>query len=116
MAAAKNPRVRLEHILFQIRGVENTIAGVSYDTFRSVYYMERTVERAIAIVSEAVRARPTKHLDKYPHSEWQKIIGIGNFIRHEYERIDPEVMWEIATIHLPALEPVIRRMLADLDT
>jgi len=102
MAATRNPRARLEHVLFHIRGVEDTIAGISYETFRSVYYMERTVERAVAIVSEAVKALPVELLDKYPNEEWQKIISIGNFIRHEYERIDPEVMWEIATVHLPA--------------
>jgi uncharacterized protein with HEPN domain len=116
MAASRNPRARLEHILFHIRGVTDTIGGISYDTFTSVYHMERTVERAVAIISEAVRALPTELLDKYPQSEWRKIIGIGNFLRHEYERIDPEVMWEIATVHLPAMEPVIRRMLADLST
>jgi len=115
MAATRNPRARLEHVLFHIRGVEDTIAGISYETFRSVYYMERTVERAVAIVSEAVKALPVELLDKYPNEEWQKIISIGNFIRHEYERIDPEVMWEIATVHLPALKPTIRKMLADLN-
>jgi uncharacterized protein with HEPN domain len=69
----------------------------------------------VAIISEAVRALPIELLDKHPHSQWQKIIGIGNFIRHEYEKIDPEVMWEIATVHLPALEPIVRKMLADLN-
>jgi hypothetical protein len=28
-------------------------------------------------------------------------------------KIDPEVMWEIA-VHLPSLDPTIRKMLADL--
>ena len=116
MAPTRNPRVRLEHILFHIRGVEQTTAGVSYDAFRSIYYLERTVERAVAIISEAVRTLPKDLLEKYPHGEWQKIISIGNFIRHEYDRIDPEVMWEIATIHLPALESIITQMLADLNS
>jgi uncharacterized protein with HEPN domain len=92
MAATRNARIRLEHILFHIRGVEETIAGISYETFRSVYYMELTVERAVAIICEAVRALPTDLLAKYPHGDWQNIIGIGNFIRHEYEKIDPEVV------------------------
>ena len=56
MAATKNPRARLEHILFHILGIEKTLAGVTYDTFTSVYYLERTVERAVAIISEAVKA------------------------------------------------------------
>ncbi len=88
MAATKNPRARLEHILFHIRGVEDTIAGISYETFTSVYYMELTIERAVAIVSEAVKALPIELLNKYPNEEWQKIMSIGNFIRHEYEKID----------------------------
>ena len=114
MAATRNPRARLEHVLFHIRGVEETIAGISYERFREVYYLERTVERAVAIVSEAVKALPRDLLAKYPHDQWQNIIGIGNFIRHEYEKVDPEVMWEIATVHLPTLVPIIKRMLNDI--
>jgi hypothetical protein len=49
MAATRNPRARLEHVLFHIRGIEDTIAGTSYETFTSVYHMERTVERAVAL-------------------------------------------------------------------
>ncbi len=79
MAATKNPRARLEHILFHIRGVKDTIAGISYEKFISVYHMERTVERAVAIVSEAVKALPTELLDKYPNEEWQKIIKHRQF-------------------------------------
>jgi len=35
-------------------------------------------------------------------------------LRHEYERVDPQTMWEIATVKLPGLEKVIVRMLAEL--
>jgi uncharacterized protein with HEPN domain len=33
---------------------------------------------------------------------------------HEYQRLEDK-LWEIATIHLPALEPVVRRMIQELD-
>jgi uncharacterized protein with HEPN domain len=46
---------------------------------------------------------------------WTSIIGIGNILRHEYQRLDDAQLWEIATVHLPALEPVIERMLAEFD-
>jgi uncharacterized protein with HEPN domain len=45
---------------------------------------------------------------------WKSIIGIGNVLRHEYQRLDDRQLWEIATIHLPALGPVVHRMLEDL--
>ena len=115
MAATANPRARLQHILFHIRGVADTIGGVNFDTYVNVYHMERTVERAVQIISEAVRALPPEVIARYPDVEWNKIAAIGNVLRHEYERIDPETMWEIATDKLPALKIVIERMLRDMD-
>ena len=113
MAASHNPRARLEHILFHIRGVEDTLAGVPFETFTNVYHMERTVERAIQIISEAVKSLPAELLAAHPEIEWHKIIGIGNHLRHEYYRISPRVMWEIATVHLAELKPIIERMLEE---
>lgn len=116
MAASADPRARLEHILFHIHGVANTVGGIDFDTYTSVYHMERTVERAVQIISEAVRALPPALTARYPEIEWVKIAAIGNILRHEYERVDPETMWEIATMRLPELEKVIQRMLAILKT
>jgi uncharacterized protein with HEPN domain len=112
-AASANPRARLEHILFHVRGVADTIAGVDFETYSSVYHMERTVERAVQIISEAVRALPPSLTARYPHIEWGKIAAIGNILRHEYERVDPQTMWEIATVRLPELEKAVARMLKD---
>ena len=116
MAASANPRARLEHILFHMQGVADTIGGISFDTYTSVYHMERTVERAVQIISEAVRALPSEITAQYPEVEWTKIAGIGNILRHEYERVDAAIMWDIATVELPKLETVVRRMLADLGS
>ncbi len=116
MAASANPRARLEHILFHIRGVADTVGGIGFDTYISVYHMERTVERAVQIISEAVRALPSELTARYPHIAWAKIAGIGNVLRHEYERVDPQTMWEIATVRLPELEKVIKQMLAELKS
>jgi uncharacterized protein with HEPN domain len=43
------------------------------------------------------------------------MIGIGNILRHEYQRLDDKQLWEIATVHRPKLEPVVARMLAELE-
>ena len=114
MAASANPRARLEHTLFHIQGVADTISGISFDTYTSVYHMERTVERAVQIISEAVRSLAPEITARYPEVECTKIASIGNILRHEYERVDPAIMWDIVTIELPKLETVVRRILADL--
>jgi uncharacterized protein with HEPN domain len=35
---------------------------------------------------------------------WEKIHGLGNLLRHEYRRIDPEILWSIVTDHLSTLD------------
>jgi uncharacterized protein with HEPN domain len=114
MAPTRYPRARLEHILFHIKGIADTVGGINFDTFTTVYHMERTVERAIEVISEAARALPPDLVAKYPQIEWQKIVAIGNLLRHEYYRVDPATMWDIATVRLPELEPVIIAMLEEL--
>jgi uncharacterized protein with HEPN domain len=56
---------------------------------------------------------PPDLLARYPDAPWSAIIGIGNILRHEYQRLDDKQLWEIATIHLPRLQLVVEQMLAE---
>jgi uncharacterized protein with HEPN domain len=69
----------------------------------------------VQIISEAARALPAELLGRFPGAPWPAIIGIGNVLRHEYQRLDDQRLWEIVTIHLPRLRPVILRMLGEPD-
>jgi uncharacterized protein with HEPN domain len=40
--------------------------------------------------------------------------GIGNILRHEYERVDPAIMWDIVQNHIPSMQVVIARMISDV--
>jgi uncharacterized protein with HEPN domain len=74
----------------------------------------RAVERAVQIVSEAAKALPPDYLAQYSDAPWTSIVGIGNILRHEYQHLDDKQLWEIATVHLPQLEPIVARMLTEL--
>jgi uncharacterized protein with HEPN domain len=113
MSPAKKPEVRLRHILREIDGVAATIAGKAFADFSGNYVLERVVERAIEIISEAAKALPPDLRETYPGVQWQPIIAIGNRLRHEYYRLSHERLWEIATIYLPDLRPVVLAMLED---
>ncbi len=77
------------------------------------YILRRTAEHAILIISEAVKAVPNEMTDRYPGPPWADIRGIGNILRHEYYAVDPLVLWNIMTEHLPALALVVDRMIAE---
>ena len=52
--------------------------------------------------------------EKTPGIGWHKLPRCDGGRLNRSLKIDPEVMWEIATVHLPALDQTIRKMLADL--
>lgn len=115
MAASKNPRLRLLHIRDEIDSIEIALRDLSPTQFQASFTLRRASERAVQIVSEAAKALPRELRERYPAAPWNAIIGVGNILRHEYQRVDERVMWEIVTVHLPRLRPVISAMLAEFD-
>jgi uncharacterized protein with HEPN domain len=115
MAPTRSPKARLTHILFHIEGVRESIKGQTPAAFVKSYPLQRTVERAVEIISEAVKSLPPQLLQKHPSVDWPKIIAIGNILRHEYQNVDAAIMWDIASTKLPEVETVIRAMLADIE-
>jgi uncharacterized protein with HEPN domain len=115
MAATKNPLVRLYHIRDEIEGVAATLTGLDSDSFSASYSSKRTVERALQIVSEAVKALPDDLLASHPAVDWDRIRSLGNLLRHEYHHVDHGQLWLIATEKLPELRPTIYLMIAELE-
>ena len=107
-------RQRLNDILRAIDGTADTIAGIRFDTFQTVYHMPRTVERCIEIVSEALRHIPDDIKARYPDIPWRQIAGIGNVLRHDYEVVDERLIWDVARTHFPRLREVTAEILKEL--
>jgi uncharacterized protein with HEPN domain len=49
---------------------------------------------------------------RHPEIPWAKVAGIGSVLRHDYERIAPDVIWKLATVDLPFLDAACRDELA----
>jgi uncharacterized protein with HEPN domain len=62
--------------------------------------------------SEASRRLPDDLKERNPDIPWRKAAGIGKIIRHNYERIAPDLLWKMALDDLPALQTVCRAELA----
>ena len=114
MFSAKRPEVRLDHIIQQIDIVTLAVREVTPEQAQADIILNLAIERSVQIVSEAAKELPVELRNRYQDIHWQAIISIGNLLRHEYYRINPADIWDIATVHFPALRPVVVRMLADL--
>jgi uncharacterized protein with HEPN domain len=106
---------RLQHILDAVDRIERNMAGVTFETYRDNGDLQWLIERGVLIVSEAVRHIPVEQTVTHPAVPWQPIKAIVNKLRHEYQWVDPYIMWTIATQHLRDLRPVIAEMQVALN-
>ena len=44
---------------------------------------------------------------------WRKVAGIGNVLRHDYDRVDNTVLWRAATVEMRALKAAVEAMQRD---
>jgi uncharacterized protein with HEPN domain len=70
------------------------------------------VERGIEIISEASRHLDSVVKQRHPQIPWPKVAGIGNIIRHDYERGAYDVLWRVVRDDLPTLLQACRMELA----
>lgn len=107
--------VVLEDILATISLVENVMGTKDRAAFAADLFLQRGVERSLEIISEAVRHLPEAILATRPEIAWADIRSIGNLIRHEYWRVDPDILWAVITDDLPALRMAIDAMLRRIE-
>lgn len=103
---------RLADMADAIEHIRSVLADVSLEDFEADWQKRWLVERGLEIVSEASRHLPDEMKSRHPDIPWQKVAGIGNMLRHNYERIAPDVLWKLARDDLPALDRVCREELA----
>lgn len=74
------------------------------------------VERKLLVISEAAIRLGDQGPALCPDQPWPKIRGTGNWIRHQYERINLEDIWRTVTDDLPLLKTSANRALASPPT
>jgi uncharacterized protein with HEPN domain len=104
---------RLMDIVEAVEHVRSETADVSLDAFKSDWRKRWLVERGIEVISEASRHLTDAMKARHPEIPWRRIAGVGNVLRHEYDRIALDVLWRLAQDDLPLLDRVCRQELAD---
>lgn len=81
----KSNRVFLEHILEAVENIEDYVKNISSpDEFILDKKTRDAVLRNFQIIGEAARNLDKKFIKSQSEIEWQKVVGMRNFIIHEY--------------------------------
>lgn len=89
------------------------------DGFDKAHFLadERTcdaVERCLMRVSEAAIKLGEAAEITAPHIPWRHIRGLGNVLRHAYDGVDPEILWNLITNDLEPLAKACQRAIQEI--
>ena len=108
---AKVIEAYFEDILFSIERIELHIGKTaSFLDFKNDYTVYDAVERRIAIIGEALWQ--ADKMDKnILISDKPKIIGLRHILTHDYDLVNPEIIWKILQNNLPVLKEEVKKIL-----
>lgn len=97
----RNPILYLEDIALSMHRVQEYINGLDFQNFILDNRTVDAVIRNFEIICEASKNVAPNIKVKYPNIPWEEMYRLRNRISREYFGIDFEILWDIATNHLP---------------
>jgi len=102
---------RLSDMLVYAREIMETLRGVSFAQYERDKNLRLATERRIEIIGEAARRVSPAFQSAHPAIPWPKIVAMRHILAHEYGEVKQEVVFRIATVHIPELigqlEPLV---------
>jgi uncharacterized protein with HEPN domain len=112
MSSEERAREALGHVIENADQIALYIEGVSFDALRSDGMRRDAIERCLERIIEACGRFGQERLDRIvPGLLLHEVRGFGNRMRHEYDRINPGIVWRTATDTVPALREACAKAL-----
>jgi uncharacterized protein with HEPN domain len=112
---SERPIQRLNDILENIDWIIQYTVGHTFEMFAQDRRTRDAVERCLLRISEAARKLEGVVDEIASNQPWSDIRSLGNIIRHEYDSIDPAVIWKIVEDDLLPLEKAVEAAIKKLE-
>jgi len=108
------PLFRLDDVLENIDRIRGYTENYTLDRFVGDPKCRDAVERCLLRISEAARKLQGVVEILAPDQPWSDIRAVGNVLRHEYDTINPSVIWHIIENDLEPLRQAVERAIVIL--
>ena len=115
MPSERDTAESLVDIIENAERIESYLTGMDRDTFAANGLVRDAVERCLERVCEAAHRLGEHAAELMPDQPWSDIRGMGNRLRHAYDRISLDVIWNAVRYDLPGLTADARRVLSELS-
>jgi uncharacterized protein with HEPN domain len=93
------------------QAIQEFVSGKTFYHYQHDRMLRGAVERHLEIIGEAANRVSHDCRASHPEIPWRRIIAQRHVIAHEYGEIKHELIWKVATVHVPELirylEPLI---------
>jgi uncharacterized protein with HEPN domain len=100
---SEKPDRRLEDIIENAQAIQRYVGGMDVTAFEEDEKTYDAVERCLERISEAAAKLGDLAPLLVPGQPWREIRALGNRLRHEYDAIREDRLWDIVQIDIPPL-------------
>ena len=101
------------------KAVRAFVSTRSFSDYLQDRMLRGAVERHVEIIGEAAGKVSQPFRDAHPRIPWRKIIAQRHILAHEYGELEHELIWKVATLHVPelivSLEPIVPATMPEKD-
>jgi uncharacterized protein with HEPN domain len=108
---SSRPELRLRNIVENVDLILEFTNDMKFDEFLSDDRTRLAVERCLLIISEAARKLGSEAEDRCPEIPWHRVRGLGNWLRHDYDRMNYPAIWDAIAEDLAILRAACERQL-----
>ena len=103
----------VEHILLAAERLAE-IANDGRDYFEASWMVRAAAERQLEIIGEAAGKLSDEFAQQRPHLPLEKARAMRNFIAHDYDDIDRDLVWEAICVSAPHLAAAVSDLVDDI--
>ncbi|MEO8593319.1 MAG: HepT-like ribonuclease domain-containing protein [Candidatus Solibacter sp.] len=111
---SRDPIQRFEDILENIALIEEFTRDMDQAAFLDDLKTRNATERCLERISEAAKKLGELAEELCPTVPWPNVRALGNFLRHEYERVEPGRLWVMVEDDIVPLKAASQRALQQL--
>lgn len=105
----------LDDLIDSAEKIGRFVAGRNFDTFVSDETVFDAVLFNLQVIGEAVKKFPAEASAALPEADVAGPARLRDLIAHHYFALDAEIIWEVATSHVPRLLAQARRLREQAD-
>lgn len=113
---SEQPQQRLEDMLENIDRIRAYSKDMKRDDYLNDTMVQDAVERCFERITEAARKIGDRFDARHPEAEFPKLRDFGSVLRHDYDRVNPALMWSFSQNRLDVLENAIRSILDEITS